>query len=162
MSGWEQVAVEVSPRLRRVAFLLVADADEADDVVAEAIARCVPHLQRGTAQDPVAYLVRSVVNVATSWRRRRAVQRRVFPLLRPAAPVPVEEHRVVARLAMVAALRGLPARQRAVLVLRYYEDFSEAEIAEALGISAGSVKTHASRGLAALRDLLDAAERSSR
>jgi RNA polymerase sigma factor (sigma-70 family) len=57
--------------------------------------------------------------------------------------------------AVVIALRGLPRRQREVLVLRYYEDATEAEIAEMLGISAGSVKTHASRGLHAVAELLE-------
>ena len=74
----------------------------------------------------------------------------------PAPPTPEgdvlvgDEHRRV-----VAALRRLPARQRECLVLRYYLDLSEAEIATTLGISAGSVKTHASRGLTALASLLE-------
>jgi RNA polymerase sigma factor (sigma-70 family) len=60
---------------------------------------------------------------------------------------------------VIAALHRLPARQREALVLRYYADLSEAEIAEAMGISRGAVKSHASRGIAALRDVLGVVDR---
>jgi RNA polymerase sigma factor (sigma-70 family) len=62
---------------------------------------------------------------------------------------------IIEHEAVVAALRTLPARQREALVLRYYGELSEAEIAEAMGISRGAVKSHTSRGVAALRDVLD-------
>ncbi len=102
-----------------------------------------------------AYLRSMVMNGARSRMRRRMVRRR----LAPEAPPPIEsaESGAMDRLrsdALIDAVRALPRRQSEVLTLRYYLDLSEAEIAEVLGISRGSVKTHASRGLAALERTL--------
>ena len=104
-----------------------------------------------------AYLRSMVMNGARSRMRRRMVRRRVAP----EAPAPVDsaESGALERLrndALIDAVRSLPRRQSEVLTLRYYLDLSEAEIAESLGISRGSVKTHASRGLAALQRTLGA------
>ncbi|MDQ4051466.1 MAG: sigma-70 family RNA polymerase sigma factor, partial [Actinomycetota bacterium] len=86
----------------------------------------------------------------------RHAARETEPSPLPGADEPaLDAHR---RNAVLDALRTLPRRQREVLTLRYYLDLSEAEIADTLGISRGSVKAHASRGSAALRDLLDGAE----
>jgi RNA polymerase sigma-70 factor (sigma-E family) len=141
-----------------LARLLLDDGDAAEEVVQEAFARLA--VGRSRLRDPdraPAYLRSTVVNLARGRLRRRAVARR-HP---EPAPVPVggaDEFavRADARRRVLDAVRSLPRRQREVLVLRYYLDLSEREIADSLGISAGSVKTHASRGLAALGPVLEA------
>ena len=88
-------------------------------------------------------------------RRRRTAEKYAPP---PLADTASAEHRALSRLDhddLLAALRKLPHRQREVLVLRYYLDLAETDIAAALGITRGSVKTHASRGMAALRTALE-------
>ncbi|TIC81276.1 SigE family RNA polymerase sigma factor [Nocardioides sp. GY 10113] len=142
--------------LTRLAILLVDDEASAEDVVQDAFAALV---RRGAAlRDPgaaMAYLRTSVVNGARSALRRRRTSRAYAPPVEvgPARPEEVavlaEEHREV-----LAALARLGQRQREVLVLRYWSGLSEAEIAEATGISRGAVKSTASRGLDALERAL--------
>jgi RNA polymerase sigma-70 factor (sigma-E family) len=143
--------------LVRLAWLLLHDEQDAEEVVQDAFVAL--HRRWGRLDDPAAaaaYLRRSVVNGARSALRRRGVRERyaaalaaerVVVALSPSDTVVAAEQRDQ----LVGALTRLPQRQREVLVLRYYLDLSEAEIADALGISPGSVKTHAHRGLAALR-----------
>ncbi|WP_245862530.1 RNA polymerase sigma factor [Phycicoccus duodecadis] len=143
--------------LVRLAWLLLHDEQDAEEVVQDAYVSL--HRRWGRLDDPAAaaaYLRRSVVNGARSALRRRGVRQRyaaalaaerVVLALSPSDTVVAAEQRDE----LVGALTRLPQRQREVLVLRYYLDLSEAEIADALGISPGSVKTHAHRGLAALR-----------
>lgn len=142
--------------LVRLASLLVDDVGTCEELVQDAFVRV---WRRGPAlQDPdrlPAYLRSAVLNGARSHLRRSLVARRHLQ----AVPVPTgdpgdrplsgDDHRVL------AALRSLPDRQRDVLVLRYYLDLSEAQIALTLGIAAGSVKTHAHRGLATLAERLE-------
>lgn len=147
-------------RLVRLAVLLVDDLATAEDVVHDVFARL--HRKWGL-RDPdkaLAYLQRAVVNTSRSvLRRRRTVRSHVVPLT-PHASGPeasvilAEEHREV-----LAALQELPNRQREVLVLRYWSDMSEAQIAKTLGISTGTVKSTASRGLDALERILKERER---
>jgi DNA-binding CsgD family transcriptional regulator len=97
-----------------------------------------------------------VVNRSRSVLRHKLVVER--NLEKPSPDMPSAEHGALVsleRAAVVAALQGLTARQREAIVLRYYADLSEAEIAEAMGISRGAVKSHTSRGMAALRVALD-------
>jgi RNA polymerase sigma factor (sigma-70 family) len=98
-----------------------------------------------------------VVNRSRSALRHRAVAQRSAPPPAP-APASAEQGALLAleHAAVLAALRRLPRRQREVLVLRYYADLSEAEIADAIGVSRGAVKSHASRAMAALRAELEA------
>ncbi|MGH2684339.1 MAG: SigE family RNA polymerase sigma factor [Actinomycetota bacterium] len=147
--------------LVRLAALLLGDVATSEEVVQDAFVRV--HLARGRLQDEakaLAYLRSAVLNGARSAIRKREVRRRPLRVVTGPARSPEgdaiadDEHR-----RMVAALRSLPARQRECLALRYYLDLSEAEIAAALGISAGSVKTHASRGLAALAKQLEGEDR---
>jgi RNA polymerase sigma-70 factor (sigma-E family) len=141
----------------RLAVLLVDDVPTAEDVVQDAF---VGLYRRGHAlRDPaaaVAYLRSSVVNLSRSVLRHRHVVRRHLRVAEPDHvdgadfhAVLSEEHRQV-----LAALRELPNRQREVLVLRFWSGLSEAGIAETLGISTGSVKSSASRGMAKLSKLL--------
>src|SRR6478609_4118479 len=108
------------------------------------------------AEKARAYLRQAVVNRSRSVLRHRTV---VDKNLQKAPPdMPSAEHGALVlleRSAVVAALRGLPDRQREALVLRYYADLSEAEIATAMGISRGAVKSHTARGMSALRAALE-------
>jgi RNA polymerase sigma-70 factor (sigma-E family) len=145
-------------RLVGLARLLVDDLPTAEDVVQDAFAslyRRWPWLR--DKDSAVAYLQTSVANGARSNLRRRRTARSRCPA---ASEVPSAETSVVAdeeRRRVLDALAQLPTRQRQVLVLRYYLDRSEAEIASALSISRGSVKQHASRGLLALAQQLEVA-----
>ena len=144
--------------LFRLAVFLVDDRAVAEELVQDAFATLHRRWQELT--DPAAgygYLRTTVVNAARHHLRRQAVERRhvkvAEPRDEPGADYLVllaEEHRQVLR-----ALRTLPARQRAVVVLRYWEQLSEAEIAATLGISAGTVKSSASRAVHALKKTLE-------
>jgi RNA polymerase sigma-70 factor (sigma-E family) len=145
-------------RLVRLAVLLLRDQAQAEEVVQDAFVAV--HGRWRTLRDPdraAAYLRQSVVNRSRSALRHRGVVERYAA--RQAAPPDAEpaDHPLLAadrRARVLDALRALPTRQREVLALRHYLELSEAEIAETLGISRGSVKAHASRGSAALRTAL--------
>ena len=132
----------------RVAFRLLGDREDAADVAQEACARaCVRWRRLTRGGDPTPWVVRVAGNLAIDrWRRRRTAASHVVPVA-PVLGLPdrVDLHR---------ALDALSRRQREVIVLRYFADLPEAAVADALGCSVGSVKTHASRGLAALRAAL--------
>ncbi len=144
--------------LVRMAVLLVDDVASAEDVVQDAFVAL--HRKAGTLRDPdaaVGYLRTSVVNLSRSVIRRRQVARKHLKVAEPEA-VAGADHHVLLRDEHRAALRAvqaLPRHQREVLVLRYWSDLSERQIAEALGISPGSVKSAASRGMATLHRVLD-------
>jgi RNA polymerase sigma-70 factor (sigma-E family) len=146
--------------LVRVAVLLVRDHETAEDVVQDAFVQVWRRWDRLADHDrAVGYLRTSVVNGARSALRRRGTADRSDRLDRPhLADAAGADETVLTRSrgdAVLAALQRLPRRQREVLVLRYYLDLSEAEIADVLGVGRGSVKTHASRGAAALRTTLE-------
>lgn len=145
-------------RLVGLARLLVDDTGSAEEVVQDAFVALHRHWDRLRDEAAAtAWLRVAVVNGARGRLRRRATARRHLRVAEPAAGggadegvLLAEEHRAVA-----AALRSLPERQRACLALRHHCGLSEAEIAATLGISAGSVKTHVHRGMAALREALE-------
>jgi RNA polymerase sigma-70 factor (sigma-E family) len=145
--------------LVRLAALLLADTGTAEEIVQDAYVRL--HQRWRGLREPdraLGYLRTSVVNGARSALRHRAVAQRYAAGLRPPPDVPSAEaaHLDSAGNAeLLAALRRLPVRQREALVLRYYADLSEAEIADAMGISRGAVKSHAARGIAALRQTME-------
>jgi RNA polymerase sigma-70 factor (sigma-E family) len=145
--------------LVRLAVLLVDDVASAEDVVQDAFVAL--HRRSGSLREPdaaLAYLRASVVNLSRSVLRRRHVARKHLRVAEPEATAPAD-HDVLLRdehRAALAAVRALPRHQREVLVLRYWSGLSEREIAAALGISAGAVKSAASRGLAALQRVLGA------
>jgi RNA polymerase sigma-70 factor (sigma-E family) len=140
--------------LVRLSSLLLHDNAAAEDVVQDAFVAM--HRSWRRLRDPdraLAYLRQSVVNRSRSRLRHLKVVERKAPAPMPDAEgADVAALNAVERVRMLTALRGLPQRQREVLVLRYYSDLSEAQIAETLGISPGAVKSHASRGIAALRE----------
>jgi len=155
----DAVALYAAHRLRlvRLAVLLVDDVQTAEDVVQDAFAAFL--VRRSRLTDPhkaLAYLRTSVINGARDrLRRRRTARAYVPPHEAPRdgtaeGVLLAEEHREV-----LQALRRLASRQREVLVLRYWSGLSEAEIAEALGISRGAVKSTASRALDALETMLE-------
>jgi RNA polymerase sigma-70 factor (sigma-E family) len=142
--------------LVRLAALLVHDTGTAEEVVQDAFVAM--HRRWRRLRDPeraLAYLRQAVVNGARSTLRHRAVvNRHAQAEGRRLAVVEGPGSDVTRRDAVRRGLAGLTDRQREVLVLRYYLDLSEAEIADALGISRGAVKSHASRGAAALREAM--------
>ena len=143
--------------LVRLAALLVRDTPTAEEVVQDAFVAMHGGWQRlRDAEKALAYLRQAVVNRSRSVLRHRTV---VDKNLQKAPPdMPSAEHGALALLerdAVVAALRHLPDRQREAIVLRYYADLSEADIAAAMGISRGAVKSHTSRGISALRAALE-------
>jgi len=142
--------------LVRLATLLVGDRATAEDVVQD----CFIAMHRAwwrlrDTGSALPYLRRAVINKCRSVLRHRAVADRHPPLPAPQLPSAEESAlAVVQRSSLLAALRALPARQREVVVLRYYADLSEAQIAAAMGISRGAVKAHASRAKDSLRAIL--------
>jgi RNA polymerase sigma-70 factor (sigma-E family) len=139
--------------LVRLAVLLVDDVASAEDVVQDAFVAL--HRREHTLRDPaaaLAYVRACVVNLSRSVIRRRQVARKHLKVAEPEA-TPAADHDLLVREEhrdALAAVRLLPRRQQEVLVLRYWSGLSEREIAQTLGISAGSVKSAASRGMASL------------
>jgi RNA polymerase sigma-70 factor (sigma-E family) len=153
-------------QLVRLSMLLVRDLGTAEEVVQDAFVAV--HGRWSRLRDPdraLSYLRQTVVNRSRSALRHRAVVARHAARRTAAAEEPGADQAVLAtdrRSAVLDALRALPTRQREVLALRYYLDLSETEIADALGISRGAVKSHASRGAAALRSMLGAQHQEDR
>jgi RNA polymerase sigma-70 factor (sigma-E family) len=140
--------------LLRIAYLLTGSAHEAEDLVQTALVKTM----RGWArvEEPMAYVRRAMVNQHISiWQRVR--RREVVTDAPPERQLADAADAVAQRHAVQAALGSLPPRTRAVVVLRYLDDLPEAQVAAALGCSIGNVKSHASRGLARLRAVLDPA-----
>jgi RNA polymerase sigma-70 factor (sigma-E family) len=157
----EQLYVTHYRQLVRLSVLLVRDQGTAEEVVQDSFVAM--HGRWRSLSDPdkgLAYLRQTVVNRSRSVLRRRGVESRYAAAL-PGASLHVvpgaDENAVTGerRAIVLDALRQLPQRQREVLALRYYLDLDEAAIASTLGISRGAVKSHASRGSATLRTLLE-------
>jgi RNA polymerase sigma-70 factor (sigma-E family) len=147
--------------LVRLAVLLVQDQPTAEDTVQDVFLRLQARRGRlGREGEELAYIRACVLNGCRSVLRRRSIAARVGTSVGAAADLAVGESaeaeviRSEERRQVLVALAGLPARRREVLVLRYYLGLSEAEIAATLGISSGSVKSAAARGLAALAEAL--------
>ncbi|MCX6520220.1 MAG: sigma-70 family RNA polymerase sigma factor [Actinobacteria bacterium] len=157
--GFRQVFTEHRTRVFRLAVLMTGNVHVAEEVTAEVFARVLPRWRAGGVTDVLPYLRRAVVNETRSRHRRREHEARAIARWGAPATV-VDTDRVALAEPLLAALRQLPARQRAVVVLRYHDDLSEADVASTLGMAPGSVKSHASRGLAQLRTLLDQQEES--
>ena len=133
----------------RLAYGLTGDAWQAEDVAQDAFARAYASWGRvSRAGDPQAYVRRIVINEYRRRFRKQRVAEELPGVLPDAGTVPPGPEE---RSALLDALRSLGPRQRAVIVLRYWMDLSEAETAAALNCSRGTVKSQASRGLAALK-----------
>ena len=151
---FDEFAAQHLPSLLRYAAVLTGDRDIAQDIVQEVLART--HLRWASISRldvPEQYVRRVVTNEFLSWRRRFA---RVVPVgevtpRRDPGPAPDAATAHADRDALLAELARLPRRQQAVLVLRYYEGLSDAEIAQVLGCQPGTVRGYAARALATLR-----------
>ena len=143
--------------LVRLAVLLVRDVATAEEVVQDSfIAMHAAWRRLRDTEKALSYLRQSVVNRSRSVLRHRMVVDKNAP--KPAPDMPSAEQGALSlleRSAVIAALRKLPPRQREALVLKFYADLSEAQIATAMGISRGAVKSHTARGVAALRIVLE-------
>ncbi|MER7361400.1 SigE family RNA polymerase sigma factor [Nonomuraea wenchangensis] len=138
--------------LLRVAYLACGDETEAEDLLQTALERTYRSWDRVRYDSPEPYVRRVIVNAAISRARRRAILS-IIPTHRPPER-PARVTDVDLRHVLMEALRALPPRQRAVVVLRYWEDLSEAQTAEVLGCSVGTVKSQASKAMAKLRSAL--------
>ncbi|GAA1844811.1 SigE family RNA polymerase sigma factor [Asanoa iriomotensis] len=137
--------------LLRSAYLLTGSSHAAEDLLQTALLRAMGRWSQ--VEEPLPYVRRTMVNLHVSvWRRYGA--REVLHAVLPERGVGDGAHQVEQRHVIVDALRELPPRTRAVVVLRYWDDLSEAETAAALNCSIGTVKSQASRGLARLRLVL--------
>jgi RNA polymerase sigma-70 factor (sigma-E family) len=141
--------------LVRLAGLLLGDYLAGEEIAQDAFARLVEASRRVTS--PPAYLRATVVNLCRS-RIRRAVVARRHRAIQLADPPTGDDgpERVASHMAIAQELAKLPRRQREAVVLRYYADLSEPEIADAMGVSTGSVKTHLHRAMAALAEQMEA------
>ncbi|MFI6387022.1 SigE family RNA polymerase sigma factor [Nonomuraea sp. NPDC050547] len=138
--------------LLRVAYLACGDRLEAEDLLQTALERTFRHWDRVRHDSPEPYVRRVIVNTAISRARRRAILR-IIPVRTP-PDTPVRTSDTDLRQVLMDALRALPPRQRAVVVLRYWEDLSEHQTAEVLGCTIGTVKSQSSKALAKLRTAL--------
>ena len=138
--------------LRRSAYLICGDWHMAEDAVAVALAKLYVHWAKASASTNLDAYVRKIVmrSIVDEWRRPWRRESPVeYVVSTESHPPPNED-----RLLLIGALAKMPPRRRAVLVLRYFEDLSVEETAEALGINEGTVKSQTARGLAAMRELL--------
>jgi RNA polymerase sigma-70 factor (sigma-E family) len=146
------------PTLLRTTYAVTGDRQLAEDAVQVAFAKAYAAWARVTrADDPTAYVRRIAINAALGHRRRASFRRETSVDRPPDLPVVDPGMDALERDEVWRAVRALPPRQRAVVVLRYYEDLSEQQIAEVLGCSRGTVKSQASNALATLRHRYGAA-----
>jgi RNA polymerase sigma-70 factor (sigma-E family) len=141
------------PALMRLGYLLTGgDQHAAEDLVQSALSRAVPRW--GRIETPEAYVRQAMYRHQVSWWRRPSNRNeRAHPHADlPESPTPDQTGTVDLRLALRQALSTLTPRQRAVLVMRYLEDMSERDVAEALGVTVGTVRSTAHRSLALLRE----------
>lgn len=140
--------------LRKYAYLLCGDWYEADDIVQKALTKLFAAWRRVEPGGAAAYVRRIVTNVYISHRRLAWVRRERTAAELPDRPSQGPDEDLAVRLEVLDALRSLPPRQRATLVLRYWEQLSVDETAAAMGCSAGTVKSQTSKALGKLRELL--------
>jgi RNA polymerase sigma-70 factor (sigma-E family) len=157
--GLREFVVARGAALSRTAYLLTGDHQLAEDLLQQALVKTAVHWRRVVAGgNPEGYVRRVMVNERTSrWRRGRYVEVRgpaEGDELGGAAPVPGDEaEAAVRRIGLRRALAALPDRQRTVVVLRFFEDLTEAQTAELMGISVGTVKSQTHDALKRLRAL---------
>jgi RNA polymerase sigma-70 factor (sigma-E family) len=140
------------PRLLRTTYVVAGDRQLAEDALQTAYAKAFAAWGRiARADDPVAYVRKMAVNASLAQHRKAFVRRELSVDLLPESAAAPAEDALLERDEVWVAVRDLPPRQRAVVVLRYYEDLSEQQIAEALRCRPGTVKSQASAALATLR-----------
>lgn len=146
-AGFNEFVATRGPALQRAAFLLTGDHHTAQDLVQQALMEAARRWEK-IHTSPEAYVRRSVYTANVSrWRRQKYAEHELTgDRVAPAT------HDVDARVSLTSALERLTAKQRAVLVLRYYEDLTEVQTAETLGVSVGTVKSTHSQALRRLRE----------
>jgi RNA polymerase sigma-70 factor (sigma-E family) len=150
--GFAEFVAARSPALLRSAWLLTGDWFTAQDLVQASLAKTWPRWDRVLRRDdPEVYVRRVMFNTYATWRRRRWRDERATDVLPERALVDAGYAEVEHRDALRTALAALPRRQRAVIVLRYFDDLTEQQTAAVLGCAVGTVKSSAARALAALR-----------
>lgn len=153
-ASFEEFVSTGSDRLLGLALLLTGDRGHAEDLLQEVLERL--YVRWAQIEDPHAYARTALARKVTDrWRQRGRRPREVGLEDWHDSAVPDGALDRAERSHVVAALRRLPPRQRAVIVLRYFEDWSEEQIADQLDVSRGTVKSQASKGLATLRGLMD-------
>jgi RNA polymerase sigma-70 factor (sigma-E family) len=152
---FEQFVTSRSVLLLRTAYLLTGDARDAEDVLQIALFR-VARRWSSAREAPDAYARKAVLNVARDRHRRLLRRVRERPLADEGSFPSIGDHAeaVISRDEMIAALRRLPARQREVVVLRFFADLSVADTAAAMGASEGAVKSYTNRAMTSLRAVL--------
>jgi RNA polymerase sigma-70 factor (sigma-E family) len=144
-----------SPALHRAAYLMVNDVGLAQDLVQEALTKTYvawPRL-RDTA-NAEAYTRKAITTTAISWYRRKAWSRERVTEQPPDRTTGDHAEGVARSATLVAALQALPVRQRVAIVLRYYDDLTESQTADAMGCAVGTVKSQVSAGISKLRERL--------
>ena len=156
MTDFDEFVAANVDGLLRTAYLIVWDEAEAEDLVQECLLKVAhrwPRIRR--MERPPAYARRVLVNLTLDGARGRARRQSELEPGGQEHVIAIDPSAAVdGRVELLQALSQLPARQRAVLVLRYFNDLTEADVAEVLGCSLGTVKSSASRGLARLREVL--------
>jgi RNA polymerase sigma-70 factor (sigma-E family) len=161
-AAFELFVREHATALLRTAYLLTGDRGHAEDLLQTAFERTHRHWDR-LEGEPAAYARTVLAHLATDrWRRRRARVREVLLPDHDDVPLGDPSGQVDLRLALAAGLKDLPRLQRAVIVLRYFEDLTEPEVAAVLEVSVGTVKSTASRAKERLRSALGSEEGSHR
>ncbi len=158
--GYREFATARAAQLFRVAFLMCGDWHEAEDLTQTTLAKLFVSWNRVRRQDSIeAYARRVMVNAFLSQRRLKSSKEMPFATVEPGSAPGVDAD---LRMTLIAALRQLPPRSRAVVVLRYLEDHSIESVAEQLATTPAAVKSLGARGLTQLRDLLGADEQAIR
>jgi RNA polymerase sigma-70 factor (sigma-E family) len=153
VSGFAELVDARSTALLRLAYAVVGDHQLAQDLLQEALVKIYvawPRLRDASGAE--AYARRTIVTTAISWRRRRSFHEPPVDVVPDSAGDPDQDDRLATHDVLWQQVRALPPRQRTVLVLRYYEDLSEAETAELMGCSTGTVKSQLSAALGKLRE----------
>ncbi len=160
--GFDEYVQGRGRALLRFGYLLTGDRHLAEDLVQEVLARCHRSWRRiERLEQPEAYVRKAVLREYLSWRRRRSNTERAVADI-PDRPAPADHaDRIATRDELWTLLGGLSRMQRAVLVLRFYEDAADTDIAALLGCSPASVRVHASRGLTRLRAAVSGAAQPS-
>jgi len=144
-----------TPRLIRVAYLLTGDQHAAEDLLQNALVKTAARWRSLRHADPEGYIRTVMYREQVSRWRRPAWQRELVVDAPPERGMVDQSRHVDLRLAVRAELLRLPPAQRAVLVLRFFEDLSETQAAEVLGCSVGTVRSRTHRAMSRLRELMD-------
>ncbi len=146
------------PRLLRFGLVLTGNPATAEDLVQTALARSWRAWRLHSIEDPQAFVRKVMVNSYASWYRLMATREALAASVAQTTVIDDEATRVDDRDAVWRALLTLPPKQRTVIVLRYYEELSESEIAAVMGTTTGTVKSQAARALRRLADVMTNAD----